>query len=249
MRLKFVMLFMIVTSMMHASQIKIAVAANVSYAIKPLINAFNATHPDTKVEVTMGSSGKLTAQIKHGAPYMLFMSADMRYPKALYHDGLATTQPRVYALGSLALVSRKERDFSKALALLTEKKIEKIAIANPKTAPYGRAAKEALENVSLYSRIKKKFVYGESIAHTLSLTMAAADIGFVAKSALFSPKMRALKEGQHWMSVDEKLYHPIVQGVVMLKGSEANKEIKAFYDFIFTKEAEVILKAYGYSAP
>ena len=107
-------LFTILLSLatLHAGEIKIAVAANVSYAMEPLKQAFNALHPDTKIEVILGSSGKLTAQIKNGAPYTLFMSANMKYPETLYDENLTVTEPVVYAQGVLAYLSVKPQEFS-----------------------------------------------------------------------------------------------------------------------------------------
>ncbi len=230
---------------LNASEIKIAVAANVSYAIDDLVKEFNKTYPDTEVKVTLGSSGKLTAQIFHGAPYELFMSANMKYPNKLYENKMAITRPVVYAQGSLAMLSSKNIDFSKGINFLKDRKIKRIAVANPKTAPYGKAAFEAFENAKILKDIKKKFVYGESISQTVSYTLTATDIGIIAKSSLYSPKMAKFKENVNWMEIDSKLYTPINQGIVMLKNS---KEAKAFYNFILlSKEAKQIFEKYGYS--
>ncbi|MDD3506636.1 MAG: molybdate ABC transporter substrate-binding protein, partial [Sulfurimonas sp.] len=204
--------------------------------------------PDTDVKVTLGSSGKLTAQIKHGAPYELFMSADMKFPEALYNDGIAITKPVIYAQGSLAYLSNTQKDFSKGIELLKDKTIEKIAIANPKTAPYGKAAVEAIKNSGVYEDIKSKLIYAESISQTVSYAVTAADIGFIAKSSLFSPKMLHFKKDVNWADVDSKLYTPINQGIVILKGGE-NKEVKAFYDFMISSRAKEILKGFGYLMP
>lgn len=243
----FITLFL--ASPLLSSTISIAVAANVSYAIKPLIKEFNKLHPDTKVRVTLGSSGKLTAQIKHGAPYQLFMSANMNYPNTLYSENIATTQPRVYAFGALAYLSVKERDFSQGVKLIESSKIKKIAVANPKTAPYGIATKEALKNAGLYETVKNKFVYGESISQTVSYTIAATDVGFIAKSSLFSPTMKKYKKKKNWNDVDSRLYTPISQGIVILRNANKNAEVRAFYDFIFTNKAKKILKEFGYQTP
>jgi molybdate transport system substrate-binding protein len=231
-------------SLISASTINVAVAANVSYAIEDLTKEFNKHYPDTKIRITLGSSGKLTAQIKHGAPYDIFMSANMKYPQALYKEKIAIVEPKVYALGSLALLSNKKRDFSEGIYLLQSKEIEKIAIANPKTAPYGIAAMQALANAKIEDNVKDKFVYGESISQTLSYAISAADIGIIAKSSLYSSKMSKYKEGINWVAVDTKLYTPIEQGIAMLK---KDKEVKAFYDFILSKDAKKIFKDYGYS--
>ncbi|MFK5938177.1 MAG: molybdate ABC transporter substrate-binding protein [Sulfurimonas sp.] len=239
-------LLFVISTFLNAQTINIAVAANVSYAIDELKAEFLKTHPDTKVQVTLGSSGKLTAQIKNGAPYGLFMSANMKYPEALYSQKMAITKPAVYARGALAYLSVKNQDFSKGVNLLKEKTIKRIAIANPKTAPYGKAAFEALKSAKVYEDIKSKFVYGESISQTLTYTVMAADIGMVAKSLLYSSKMAQYKEGMNWICVDLKLYTPIEQGVVLLKFSKNASEYRAFYDFIFSEPAKKIFKKYGY---
>jgi len=244
--MKLLLLFLLLGSAAFSSEIKIAVAANVSYAIKTLVSEFNKTQPSIKVRVTLGSSGKLTAQINHGAPYELFMSANMNYPERLYESGLATTEPRVYAKGSLAYLSVKKRDFKEGLALLSKQEIQKIAIANPKTAPYGIATAEALKNAGIYEKLKPKFVYGESISQTVSFTVTAADVGFIAKSALFAPSMKQYKKDLNWIDVDMSLYKPISQGIVILKNGEKRSEVSAFYEFMFSDRAKQILKDYGY---
>jgi molybdate transport system substrate-binding protein len=233
-------------ALVSAGEIKIAVAAYVSYAIEPLKNAFYALYPKTNIEVILGSSGKLTAQIKNGAPYELFMSADMQYPEVLYKEGIAITKPIVYAQGALAYFSVDPQDFTQGIKLLTNDKIQKIAIANPKTAPYGVAAKEALKHAKIYDEVKEKLVYGESISQTVAYATRAADIGLIAKSSLFSPSMTHFKEGVNWSDVDETLYTPIDQGMVILKKAEGNPEVKAFYDFMLSAQARKILENFGY---
>ncbi len=238
--------FLISALTLVAGEINIAVAANVSYAIDELKTEFSKTHPDTKVIVILGSSGKLTAQIKNGAPYGLFMSANMKYPQALFDEQIAITEPVVYAEGALAYFSVRKQDFSLGMDLLREDKIKKIAVANPKTAPYGIAAAEALKNAKVYDSIKSKFVYGESISQTVSYAVTAAEIGIIAKSSLYSSKMRQYRENVNWVSVDPTLYTPIEQGIVLLKYSSDNSEYRAFYDFILSDRAKVIFKKYGY---
>lgn len=243
---RLLILLILSISYLSAGTISVAVAANVSYAIEDLKKEFNKTYPNTKVRVTLGSSGKLTAQIKHGAPYQIFMSANMKYPQALYQEKIAISKPTIYALGSLAILSSRKKDLSDGLLLLKSDKISKIAIANPKTAPYGIAVMEALRNAKLKDVIKKKFVYGESISQTVSYAVTAADIGIIAKSSLYSSKMSRYKENINWVEVDAKLYTPIKQGIVMLK---EDKEVKAFYDFILSDDAKKIFKNYGYLLP
>ena len=246
---KVILVLILISINLFAEKITIAVAANVSYAIDDLIKEFNKTNPDTKVLVTLGSSGKLTAQIKNGAPYDLFMSANMKYPISLYEDKIAITKPVVYAKGTLAMLSMKKIDLNKGIDLIKEKSIRRVAVANPKTAPYGVATFEALENAKIIEDVKDKFVYGESISQTVTYTLKAADVGFIAKSSLFSSKMNHFKKNIDWIDVDSKLYKPIDQGIVILKKSKENRETKAFYDFILSKKAKEIFENYGYLTP
>lgn len=222
-----------------SNDLKIAVASNVSYAIKPLIKEFNKNNK-TKVRFVLGSSGKLTTQIRNKAPFDILLSANMKYPNALYKDGLAIKKPKVYAKGSLALFSYKNREL-KNIDIINS--VDNIAIANPKTAPYGKAAFDALSNANLFEKNKKKFVYAENISQTVQFAMTAADIGFIAKASLYSPKMKRFKENINFIDLDSNLYDPIEQGVALLN---EKKETIEFYNFLFSKNAKEILKEYGY---
>ncbi|SFV55414.1 Molybdenum ABC transporter, periplasmic molybdenum-binding protein ModA (TC 3.A.1.8.1) [hydrothermal vent metagenome] len=231
---------------LNAVTLNIAVAANVSYAIEELKVKFIELHPDIDINIILGSSGKLTAQISHGAPYGLFMSANMLYPSKLYESQLAITRPKVYAKGTLALFSAKKRDFSLGMKLLKTKDIQKIALANPKTAPYGKAAFETLQTSKIYTDIKTKLIFAESISQTLSYIITAADIGFIASSSLYSAKMSHYKKGTHWLELDPNLYSPIKQGVVLLSFGQDTQAYRLFYEFLFTIDAQKIFKKYGY---
>jgi len=243
---KGLLLLGVMASMAMAGNVRVAIAANMSYAMEALQQRFETLYPQTKLEVMIGSSGKLAAQASRGAPYDLFLSANMKYPQRLFESGIAVTKPVVYAEGALALLCRKKCDLSKGLALLQEACISKIAIANPKTAPYGAAAVEALKKANLYTVVKTKFVYGESISQTVTYATKIADAGLIAKSALFSTAMRRFKKDRDWVDVDTKLYRPIAQGMVVLKHGKGNSEVQCLYDFLQSREAEKILHAYGY---
>ena len=243
---KFLLIFLLIFTSTFASNINVAVAANVSYAINDLIKEFNTIYPDIKVRVTLGSSGKLTAQINHAAPYDIFMSANMKYPEFLYKNNLAITKPTIYTKGALAILSTKKKDFTNGINIITNKNIKVIAVANPKTAPYGIATEEALKNANLYKLTKHKFIYAESISQTVSYTMNASDLGFVAKSSLYSSHMKQYKEGINWIDVDTSLYTAINQGIVILKKAKNNNNVKKFYDFILSKNAQSILQRFGY---
>jgi len=239
--------FLLLGSFLQAQTLTIALAANVSYAMDELKTAFNKHCPDTKLRIIIGGSGKLKAQIQNGAPYDLFISANMQYPEALYKEQLAITKPKIYAYGALAILSQKKRDFTKGIAIVKDSDIRRIALANPKTAPYGKAAKEALINAKLYKTIENKLIFGESIAQTVTYTITAADLGFIAKSALYSPKMNHFTEGKNYIEVDQRFYKPIAQGIVILRHATDNSDAQKFYHFILSDEAKTIFKKYGYT--
>ena len=237
------------SSFVFAKTINIACSANVSYAMPTLQKEFNKIYPNIKTRIILGSSGKLTAQISNGAPYDIFLSANMKYPDILYKNKIAITKPIVYAKGTLAILSPNQRSFKHGIKLLQSKLVKRIALANPKTAPYGEATFEALKNVNVLDDIKDKIIYGESISQTVTYTMMVADVGIVAKSSLYSPKLVNIHENVHWVEVDQTLYSPIKQGMVILKNAKDNKEVKAFYDFVLSKKGKNILKEFGYQIP
>ncbi|MCF6172567.1 MAG: molybdate ABC transporter substrate-binding protein [Campylobacteraceae bacterium] len=244
--LKKVFFVLILICFANASQIKVAVAANVSFAINDLISAFHTKYPNVKVSIILGSSGKLNAQIKRGAPFDIFMSANMRYPQDLYDNGLALEIPKIYAQGELALFSSKPRNFSKGIKVTLEKSISRVAIANPNTAPYGKATVEALKNAKIYKTIKHKFIYAQSISQTVQYALTAADLGFISKSSLFSSKMKKYKKNKNWIELNKNLYTPIQQGAIIVKATKNLKATQAFYNFIYSFRAKKIFKKYGY---
>jgi len=234
---RFFLLF-ISSVLAYASNVIVAAAANTTYAMPEIVRAFNKKHPDVHIKFVLASSGKLTAQIMHGAPYDVFMSADMKYPEFLYKNGFAKTEPKVYAKGALALFSVKNipvGDFKKAVL-----ESRTVAIANPKTAPYGKAAVEALKNAGVYDKVKNRLVYSESVAGVIPYTVHEADVGIVAKSALYSKK---LKKYKNFSDVPKSLYTPIKQGAVLIKNTQGAEQ---FYKFIFSDEAKTIFRRYGY---
>lgn len=242
-----IILFILFSNFALASTIQIAVSANVSYAMEELKREFNRLYPDIEVKSSIGSSGKLTAQIENGAPFDIFLSANMRYPERLYRDGFATTRPLVYAKGSLVLFSLKPRDLSRGLNILTTSQIKKIAIANPKTAPYGTATVDALKRIKLYNQIKDRVVFGENISATFNYALRATDIGIVAKSLLFAPKLKSrFKKGKNWIDLNSSIYEPIKQGVVILKHGYRNRDVSLFFSFLFSRDAERIFREFGY---
>ncbi|WP_299443728.1 molybdate ABC transporter substrate-binding protein [uncultured Aquimarina sp.] len=223
--------------------ITIAASANMQFAIEEVSKVFTK-RTGVQCELVISSSGKLTAQIKEGAPYDIFVSANMKYPMEIYENDLAVHAPKIYAYGQLVLWSMYD-DIKPSVEMLKDKNITHIAIANPKTAPYGQAAIEVLENYSLYDEVKDKLVYGESIAQTNQfITSKSSEVGFTAKSVVLSAKM---KGKGHWITLDENQYSSIEQGVIMVKSKKENtRNTQQFYDFLFSEEAKEILEDFGY---
>jgi len=238
-------MLLLVTAAASAQQLHIAVAANAQFVAIKIKEAFKKETGMDAV-LTISSSGKLTAQIEQGAPFNVFLSADMKYPEELYSKGLTTGKPQVYAYGALVLWTIKDINLNKDLSTLLNKDLKKIAIANPKLAPYGEAAVQALTRQDLLSKVQQKLVYGESIAQVNQyLLSGAADVAFTAKSVVLDS---AVSGKGKWIEVDQKWYDPIAQGIVVIKQSDAGQMSAAnkFYQFIFSKKAKDIFKKYGY---
>lgn len=225
-----------------SQELRVAVAANAQFVTQALKKVFTE-ETGIKTTLIVSSSGKLTAQIRQGAPFDVFLSADMKYPATLYKEGQTADKPKVYAYGKLVLWTLGSTDLSNGIKVVTNQGITKIAIANPQTAPYGVAAVEALKKAGFYDKVKSKLVYGESISQVNQyLLSGAADIALTAKSVVLSPGM---KSKGHWKEVDHNLYEPIAQGVIITKTAHMEAAEK-FYKFLFSKKAEGIFEKYGY---
>ncbi|MDT0677284.1 molybdate ABC transporter substrate-binding protein [Autumnicola musiva] len=225
-------------------QLRIATAANMQFAMKELVQEFSEKTGIT-CETIVSSSGKLTAQIKAGAAYDIFVSANTKYPNELYKSRIVSQKPEIYAYGSLVLWTLKD-GLKPSVELLQDNRIKHIAVANPKTAPYGSAAIIFLKNTGVYDQVKPKLVFGESISSVNQFIFSeSAEIGFTAQSVVLSPKMKG--KGQ-WLSLNADVYPPIEQGVVLIPQKEEKRTENAakFYKFLFSPEAQQILREYGY---
>ena len=210
--------------------------------------AFKAAgNPD--IRVVYGSSGNLTAQITNGAPFNLFISADERFPIELYQQGKAIDEGIVYASGKLAIISKSSTEMNltdeKGELVRVIKKANKIAIAKPELAPYGKAAIEYLKAQGLWDIAKDKLIYGDNIGiATMYVVTGAADLGFTALSLA---KSADVAKETNFILVNSKLYEPIKQRMVLIKG--APREVVALYQFMQSSQAKLILQQYGYSTP
>src|SRR5690349_13800910 len=195
------------------TKITVAVAANMQYTLEALKAEFNKTD-NTQIDVVLGASGKLTQQIMQSAPFDIFISADTAFPQKLFENKLAAEPPKVYAQGVLVLWSTKPGIKSvQDLIFLRNDSVKHIAIANPKTAPYGAAAEFALKKYDLYDRVSPKLVIGESITQASQfIATGAADAGFTAKSIVISGEM---KGKGIWVELNGNDYPPIKQAAVL----------------------------------
>jgi molybdate transport system substrate-binding protein len=247
--LGFIILF-VFTLCTEAKSVHVAVAANFSNPMKNLVKEFEKTS-DYQIALSFGSSGKFYAQIKQGAPYELFFSADQAKPDALQKEGLVIAASRfTYAIGRLAVWSIQPDFANKIEVNLKEGTFNKLALANPKLAPYGAATLEVLQYLELIDATQSKWVRGENIAQTYQFVSSGnADLGFVALSQLLGRTLgrNKAKRGSYWM-VPDIMYSPIKQDVVLLRSAEKNQGAKAFLDFMHTHKALVIIAEYGYAA-
>ena len=206
-------------------------------------------YPEDKIELIFGSSGKGFAQIKAGAPYHIFFSADMKYAEELYKEGYAITKPKPYAIGRIVLWTRKDSglDPSKFPEVLLDPRVKRIAIANWDHAPYGKASKEALEAYGVFQKVKDKLVIGENIAQTASyIRSGAADLGFIALSLAKAPELEMV--GRYWLVPEDK-HKRILQGYVITKEGQKFVSARRFYEFVASKEARKVFTKYGFLLP
>ncbi|WP_295055180.1 molybdate ABC transporter substrate-binding protein [Sulfuricurvum sp.] len=235
-------------SAMAAQTITVAAAANMKYAITDIAKAFS-DESGIDVKIITGASGKLTQQIMSGAPYDAFLSADVEFPAKLVQGGYTTTPAQIYAYGTLILWSDTGADLSKGIAIVADPSVKKIAIANPKTAPYGTEAMNAMRYYKIADSAVPKIVTAESISQVGSyVTTKAVDVGFMAKSIVLSPEMKNVGK---WIEIDPKSYNTIDQAMVGLKNGSPENQIaaKKFIRFISSPKALAILKASGYGLP
>ena len=232
----------------NAQVTTIAVAANMKDAFLAIQNEFKV---DNKADfrVVYGSSGNITAQILNGAPFSLFISADESYPLELFKRKMTVDDGKVYAVGKIALLSKKSNGIvlgnNKADLTKAFKQANKIAIAKPELAPYGKAAVDYLKAEGLWDLVKDKLVYGDNISiATMYVASGAADIGFTALSLALSPGIA--KETQH-LVLNPALYEPIQQRMVLMKN--APRDALALYQFIQSPKAQAILRRFGYQIP
>jgi molybdate transport system substrate-binding protein len=231
------------------AQVRVAAASDLTFALHEIAPMYEAkTH--NKVRITYGSSGNFFSQIQSGAPFDVFLSADVEFPARLEKAGL--TEPgtlRKYAIGEIALWAPVGMGFDlpkQTWHALTDAGVQKIAIANPAHAPYGRAAIAALKQADIYEKVEPKLVYGENISQAAQFVQSGnAQIGILALSLVLSPSM---KSGSTW-EVPGDMHDPIEQAAVVLKRASDKHAAKAFLDFLTSEQARLVLIDYGFTFP
>lgn len=249
--LAFIALGLCMSMSARAGNLTVAAAANFKYALDELVALYEASHADTRINVTYGSSGNFYAQLQNQAPFDLFFSADMEYARRLADAGLTLDgEVLPYAIGRLVLWVRNDSPLhpeSQGMRVLIEPAVQKIAIANPALAPYGAAAAAAMETFGLYGKVKAKLVLGESIAQAAQFVESgAADVGFIATSQALAAPMK--DSGRFW-KVPEGTHPAVEQGVIVLGWTKHAADALAFRDFVLSAQSAGVLKRHGYALP
>lgn len=231
----------------HAESINIAAAADLKFAMDEIIEGFNREHAGNQIQATYGSSGRFHAQIRQGAPYDMFFSADIAFPRELAKSGLAASEVKPYGFGRIVLWSSSMNAARMTLATLNDPKIERLAIANPKHAPYGKRAEEALRAAALWEKLQPKLVFGENISQTAQYVQSGnAQIGVIALSLALSPELA--KKGGYYL-IPENLHAPLEQGYIITKRGADKPLVKKFEQYIDSKKARSVMSRYGFKLP
>ncbi len=231
------------------TKLSVAAAANFVYVLEPLHAEFKRTAPDIELTVNTGASGSLVAQITHGAPFDVFLSADTEYPLELIKAGGAEEKSFTrFTVGRLVLwTTRADFDLTSIPEAIYNPKLLRLAVANPRTAPYGRAALEALRKLGLAPRAEPKLVFAENITQTAQFVETGnADAGFVALSLVRS--LRLANQGR-WIEVPASLYPPLEHAGVITRHGADNPAAARYLAFLLSPAAQAILEQHGYKSP
>lgn len=229
------------TSFAQAASVMVAAAADLRFALTDITAQFEQAHPDVDIDLVFASSGKLFSQIVEGAPYHLFLSADIGYPQCLFDDGRATQPPVPYAHGQLVMWSTRHDIRALQLDDLTQSRFRRIAIAQPLHAPYGRLARDVLMHYGLWQSLQPQLVYADNVAHAAQLVASgAADVGLVARSV-------AQQHDGYLAAIDTSGVAPLVQGyVITTHGAQHLAATKQFIHWLHSRHATQVLSDYGF---
>lgn len=228
--------------------LRIAAASDLKSSLDSIAKLFSEKENISTPEISYGSSGKLFEQIRNGAPFDLFFSADESYPQQLKEAGMTENNPELYGVGRIVIWSKKTNPQTDGVRSLMNPMFKKIALANPELAPYGKRAKEFLEKTGLMDSVAHKLVYGESISQAAQfLTAGAADAGIIALSLAKSPLME--KEDGNYFLIADSLHSSLKQSFVIIKSKNPHPKSMALHDFMLSPAALAILDSHGFSRP
>jgi molybdate transport system substrate-binding protein len=233
----------------QTEDVRVAAAADLKFAMTDLVTQFQK-QTGAKVDVTYGSSGNFFSQLQNGAPFDLFFSADIEYPRKLEAAGLGEPGTLyTYAVGHIVIWMPADSKIDVArqqwIALLGPS-VHKIAIANPEHAPYGRAAVAALQKAGIYAQVAPKLVYGENISQAAQFAQSGnAQAGIIAMSLALSP---AMADGKRW-EIPEQMHPPIEQGAILLKNAHNKSKAREFLNFVKSDTGHAALEKYGFALP
>ena len=238
--------FLISFSAHAADKLTIAAASDLRYALEEISSLFRQQHSAVQLNIVYGASGKLSTQIRHGAPFDMFFSADISFPAQLHQHGLAATAPQPYALGHLVLWSPKQNMAGISLSQLAEFNFNRLAIAQPAHAPYGQRAKQALQAAGVWQKVEPKLVYGENIAQTVQLAQSGgADIALIALSLARFPELAS----QGYQLISTELHQPLLQAYVITRHGADNIAARQFAAFMASPDVLSIMQRYGFEQP
>ncbi|MBS1664946.1 MAG: molybdate ABC transporter substrate-binding protein [Bacteroidetes bacterium] len=231
-----------------STEVLIAAAADLRYAMDSVVAAFTRLNPDINIKVSYGSSGNFFQQIINAAPFDIFFSADIDYPRQLQQQQKTLSDVKLYGTGQLVLWSKSIDPSTEQMNSILNTSVKKIAIANPAHAPYGKRAEESLRYYQLYDKVKDKLVMGENIAQTAQYAQTgAADIGIIALSLALSPTMQQ-SGGKYW-PIPSSAHQPLQQGYVLLPHAKGNTGAQKFATFFASPASETILHKFGFDKP
>jgi molybdate transport system substrate-binding protein len=229
-----------------AQTLTITAAADLKFCLDQLVSEYQKSHPQAVIQTTYGSSGKAFTQLQQGAPYDMYFSADISYPRKLAAAGLTASEPKLYAIGRIVLWSAQEDVSRLTVADLAQPRFAKIAIANPLHAPYGQRAAEALRAAGVWDKVEPRLVLGENISQAAQFVQSgAAPVGILALALVKSPAFA----GQPYALVPASLHTPLEQGVVIMKRAAQNQLAHEFITWLFSPAARRTFAFYGFTLP
>lgn len=232
----------------QSTEVLVAAAADLKFAMDSVVAVFTRQNPNIRIKVIYGSSGNFFQQINNAAPFDLFFSADIDYPRQLQQHRQTLSDVKLYGTGHLVLWSKTLDPNQEKMNTLLNSAVKKIAIANPALAPYGKRAEESLHYYQLYDKVKDRLVIGENIAQTAQYAQSgAADVGIIALSLALSPAMR--QAGGHYWLIPADSHQPLQQGYVLLPHAKGNTGAEKFAAFFGSAGAAAVLRNFGFGQP